>query len=45
MPTLNIGGQPALTFYDSEANTHFCDGEMAEADGFRVIDPPHLHSN
>jgi hypothetical protein len=39
MPTLNIGGQPALTFYDSEANAHFSDGEMAEAAGFRVIDP------
>ncbi len=37
MQTLNIG-QPVLTFYDPGANTHLCDGEMAEAAGFRVMD-------
>jgi hypothetical protein len=39
MQTLNIGGHQVLTFYDSGANTHLVDGEMAEQTKFTVLDP------
>lgn len=38
MQQLNIGGESVLTFYDSGANTHLVEGELAEKVGFTVLD-------
>jgi hypothetical protein len=37
MQLLNIGGETVLTFYDSGANTHLVEGELAEKIGFTVL--------
>jgi hypothetical protein len=37
MQQLNIGGKDVLTFYDSGANTHLVEGELAESVGFTVL--------